>query len=402
MINYRIDKDFLVVTLPESINSANGDAVEAELKELCKNRKHLKLILEADNTVFISSRGLRIFLNIMHAGEQIRIVKVSAEVYNVFEMTGFTKIFNIDRAFRRVELKEENILGRGATGAVYRINDDEIVKVSYKQSTPEELRQEISAAQQALINGVPTAISYDVVECGNGHLGTVYEAINSQTFSSWIMDHPTELDSNVEKYVELLKCIHNNHMAPAELPRLNSLMEQNLEELRGTLLSDDAVDAMLRIIPLLPDGDALVHGDCHPKNVMISDGSLLFIDIGDICVGHPMFDIIGFYMAEVHTHTFFDTEKVDVVTGMNESIRSRFVHKVMQRYFGYREERLEWLMNLLPELVVFLLAALIIRRLDPCKPRDIIALQIENMAKHIDNEYLYELKQRIDSWSRDF
>ena len=36
-----------------------------------------------------------------------------------------------------------------------------------------------------------------------------------------------------------------------------------------------------------------IHGDYHPNNIMISDGELIMIDLGDFSTGHPVFDFLA-------------------------------------------------------------------------------------------------------------
>ena len=44
--------------------------------------------------------------------------------------------------------------------------------------------------------------------------------------------------------------------------------------------------------------DALVHGDLHPGNVAMRDGSILLFDWTDASVSHPFFDLMHLFHAE--------------------------------------------------------------------------------------------------------
>ena len=39
-------------------------------------------------------------------------------------------------------------------------------------------------------------------------------------------------------------------------------------------MTDEEVDTLLRINEAIPESDTVVHGDFHPKNVMIQNGEL--------------------------------------------------------------------------------------------------------------------------------
>jgi hypothetical protein len=37
----------------------------------------------------------------------------------------------------------------------------------------------------------------------------------------------------------------------------------------------------------------MIHGDYHPNNIMVCDGELIMIDLGDFSIGHPVFDFLA-------------------------------------------------------------------------------------------------------------
>lgn len=59
-------------------------------------------------------------------------------------------------------------------------------------------------AKMALILGLPTAISYDVVRVGDSY-GSVFELLNARSFTKILIDEPDKMDWCVEEFVELLK-----------------------------------------------------------------------------------------------------------------------------------------------------------------------------------------------------
>ena len=79
--------------------------------------------------------------------------------------------------FRQIRVDGCEIVGRGAHGIVYKIAPDEVVKV-YREDVPlERIKAEKNRARRALILGVPTAISFDIVKVGNLY-GAVYELLD--------------------------------------------------------------------------------------------------------------------------------------------------------------------------------------------------------------------------------
>lgn len=46
-------------------------------------------------------------------------------------MTGFNKIINKKKALRKIDLEKCEKIGSGGHGAIYRVSEDEIVKVNF-------------------------------------------------------------------------------------------------------------------------------------------------------------------------------------------------------------------------------------------------------------------------------
>ena len=67
-------------------------------------------------------------------------------------------------------------------------------------------------------------------------------------------------------------------------------------EFLRTLVQEKADPSLLEKIDALPDGDALLHGDFHPKNIIIKkDGDPVVIDFMNVCCGDALFDIARTY-----------------------------------------------------------------------------------------------------------
>ena len=61
------------------------------------------------------------------------------------------------------------------------------------------------------------------------------------------------------------------------------------------VLTDDEMKKLTELYQSIPDRDTFVHGDCHPGNVMVRDGEMMFIDLGTAGTGHPIFDIVSMH-----------------------------------------------------------------------------------------------------------
>ena len=119
-------------------------------------------------------------------------------------MTGFTEMMAVEKAYRVVSVEGCEEIGRGAKGTIYRIDQDNVVKVYNNPSALDDIQHEREVAKLALILGLPTAISYDVVRVGDSY-GSVFELLNASAFSLILASEPEKMDWCVKEYVALLK-----------------------------------------------------------------------------------------------------------------------------------------------------------------------------------------------------
>lgn len=291
-LNYRIEDDALIISLGGRLDAESVERIEREMIEISKENPHTSLHIDATDLEYISSSGLRIILKCAKAEKDFYLENVCENVYNVFAMTGFTRIMNISKALRRINLDECEKIGSGSNGAIYRISEDEIVKVNYNPVTYQTLNKELAKAKEAFLLGVPTAISFDIVDCGDGRKGLVYETIKSITLGETIQKHPERMEELTERYVEELNALHSIH---TDNPIFGSAKELYRIQVENTVkyLTEEEGKLLYRILDVLPDGDRLVHCDAHPKNLMVKNNDMMWIDMEQISTGHPIYDLIS-------------------------------------------------------------------------------------------------------------
>ena len=57
--------------------------------------------LDASQLEYISSAGLRVLLKLAKVVGDVTVNNVSSEVYEIFDVTGFTEILNVRKAFEK-------------------------------------------------------------------------------------------------------------------------------------------------------------------------------------------------------------------------------------------------------------------------------------------------------------
>ena len=173
-ITYRVDKDILYIAVEGRVDASNAAAVEKEIFAIKNENPNKHTVIDADNLEYISSAGLRVILKLRKEEPKLAIINVAPEVYDVFDMTGFTDMVTVEKAYRRMSVDGCEFIAKGANGAVYRYDEETIVKTYYNKDALPEIQQERENARKAFVLGVNTAIPYGIVRVGDGY-GTVTE-----------------------------------------------------------------------------------------------------------------------------------------------------------------------------------------------------------------------------------
>ena len=289
---YNLNDGVLTFSLDGRLDTEASAKFEAELAEISRNNPHSSMVFDAEKLQYIASSGLRTILKMVKTEKDFSLENVSDAVYNVFEMTGFSRIMKIRKALRKIDLDKCEKIGFGGNGAVYRVSEDEIVKVNYNPSTYATLDLELSKAKEAFLLGVPTAISFDLVDCGEGRRGVVYETIKSKSLGETIQNNPELMEELTDRYIEQINKLHSIR---TDNPVFGSMKDNYRTQVENAskYLTEEEGKMLEMILEVLPEGDVLVHGDAHPKNIMIQNDEMLWIDMEGMSVGHPIYDLIS-------------------------------------------------------------------------------------------------------------
>ena len=292
IFNYKLDSDVLFVSLEGRLDTEAAVKFEPELAEVCKANPHNALTIDATAMEYIASSGLRTILKLAKTEKNFKIENVCSAVYNVFEMTGFSRIINISKALRKIDLEKCERIGFGGNGAVYRVSEDEIVKVNFNPETYEGLDKELTKAKEAFLLGIPTAISFDLVDCGDGKRGVVYEIIKSRTLGETMQSEPERIEELTEQYIAQLNQLHSTRTNHPIFGSAKAAYTKQVAD-ASKYFTEEEGEQLKLILEALPEGDRLVHCDAHPKNLMIQNGEMLWIDMEGMSVGHPIYDLIS-------------------------------------------------------------------------------------------------------------
>ncbi len=176
----------------------------------------------------------------------------------------------------------------GRTSDVFEFGSSAVVKVprpSVPRHWPAE-EAEFTAAVREL--GAPAPAVLDVVQIESRD-AVVFERVRGPSMWEMILEVPHRAASFGRELADVHRRILRAGL-PAAVPGLVGRMQSKIGEV--TQFTDtERVDALL-VVEKLPRGAALLHGDLHPGNVLMSPTGPIAIDWFDAAIGHPVADVV--------------------------------------------------------------------------------------------------------------
>ena len=323
-VTYRIDKDILYIAIAGRIDATNAAEAEEKIFSIKSENPDKHTVVDADELEYISSAGLRVILRLRKEEPKLAIINVASDVYEVFDMTGFTDMVTVEKAYQRMSVEGCEFIAKGANGAVYRYDDETILKTYFAKDALPEIKQERENARKAFVLGINTAIPYGIVRVGDGY-GTVTELLNAVSVTKLIRNNPDDLSEAVKYYVDMLKSIHAIEVEDGEVP---DMKETALAwaEFVSAHIPEEQGKKLRALIEAVPKQNTMMHGDYHTNNIMVQNGEPLLIDMDTLCMGHPVFELGSMFNA------FIGYSELD--------------HQVTLDFFGYTHETAEKFWNI--------------------------------------------------------
>lgn len=323
-----------ILSLSGRIDSSNAFSEEERLIDELDNYEG-NVVIDAGGLKYISSAGLRIILKIKKLYSDTKIINCNSEVYEIFEMTGFTQMMDIKKGYKEISIEGCEIIDEGAYGIIYRIDNDTVVKVYKNPDSLNEIIKEKENAKKAFILGIPTAISYDIVKVGNLY-GSVFEMLDAKTYAT-LLREGEDIDKLVKESVEILKQIHTTINPNGDLP---SKKEEAIIWANFCMdyLPDDVGGKLLKMINDIPDTNTIIHGDFHIKNIMKLKNESLLIDMETISIGHPILELACSYSI-YEGFECLDPKNPERFLGIPQKQCREFFDLTLKYYFDNLEEK---------------------------------------------------------------
>ena len=327
----KFENDVVYISLKGRISSTNAAQAENEINEILAQQNGRAVIVDAEELEYISSAGLRVVLRIRKAVPELKIINVSAEVYEIFEMTGFTEMITIEKAYRKISVENCEVIGQGANGKVYRLDPETIIKVYYNPDSLPDIQRERDLARRAFVLGVPTAIPYDIVRVGNSY-GSVFELLSAASVTKKLAAHPEKTDELVAMTVDLLKKIHSTEVLTDDVPDMKATVLKWADFLKD-YLPEEKWQKLHSLVEAVPKSNNMLHGDFHAKNVMFHDGEMLLIDMDTLAKGDPVFEFASIFNAYVGFLALCD-ESISSFVGLPYQQSHYVWRKTLELYFN--------------------------------------------------------------------
>ena len=336
-VTYRVDKDILYIALEGRVDASNAALVGERILDIKNENPGKHTVLDADNLEYISSAGLRVILRLRKEEPKLAIINVAPDVYEVLDMTGFTDMVTVEKAYRRMSTEGCEFIAKGANGAVYRYDDETILKIYFAKDALPEIKQERENARKAFVMGINTAIPYGIVRVGEGY-GTVTELLNAVSVTKLIKENPDDLSEAAKYYVDMLKSIHAIEAEEGEVPDMREtalawadFVSEHIPKEQGKKLR--------ALVEAVPKQNTLLHGDYHTNNIMVQNGEPLLIDMDTLCMGHPVFELGSMFNAFVG-YSELDHQNMLDFFGYSFETAVKFWNMALKMYLGTEDEEI--------------------------------------------------------------
>lgn len=331
----KFENNVLTIFLEGNVDTSNAEQVGQEIDAIRSENPEGALVLDLDNLKYISSAGLRQILRLKKKEKDYKIINCSSEIYEIFDMTGFAEMMDIQKGYRKMSVDGCEVIGEGSNGIVYRLNPDTIIKVYKNSDALDDIKRERELAKTALVLGINTAIPFDVVKVGDMY-GSVFELLSAKSITKLILQEPDKKDEYIKIFTNMLKEIHATEVKPGVLPSVKQTAIKWVEWLK-IHLPEDTYSKLYKLVDEIPESNMMIHGDYHANNVHYANNEAILIDMDTLSVGHPVFEFASIYLA-YQGYGIVDHSKVSDFIKLDWDTSTYLWNKLVDLYFEDKDE----------------------------------------------------------------
>ncbi len=237
---------------------------------------------------------------------------------------------------RKVSIENCEIIGKGALGTVYKLDEETVVKKYDDPSFLPMAQNEQKKARQAFVSGIPTAIPFDVVEV-DGSYGTVFELIKAQNCNDVLISKGKDCDDFIRQYADFIKSIHAVEAKPDMLPFTRDIYLEFLDGI-AQQLPEDIYERIKVLLEKMPADYHVVHGDLQMKNIMLSGDEMMLIDMDTLSTGNPVFDLAGLFLTYI-AFSEDEPDNIEKFLGITQEVGNKVYELLLNQYFKGIDEK---------------------------------------------------------------
>lgn len=182
------------------------------------------------------------------------------------------------------------IIGYGATSTVYLLPDGTVCKLFKPVFSIHEIQREYHMAESAYRLGIRVPKTYDIIKAEN-RFGILSEYIDGESLSELLAKDYENYSTLLPLYLRELRHFHEIKANSEDFVSAKDLYLEKIRLLYGSdWYSTKELKKLEQLVQSVPERNTLIYGDYHPKNILVKNGEFFFVDLGDICIGHPVFD----------------------------------------------------------------------------------------------------------------
>ena len=95
-------KHLMNVALFGRIDSVSAPEVARKLETALEGYSNMAVVVDVEKLGYISSAGLRVLLDLKKVCDDMKVINVSLDIYDILTMTGFTKFMDVERRIRKI------------------------------------------------------------------------------------------------------------------------------------------------------------------------------------------------------------------------------------------------------------------------------------------------------------
>ena len=123
------NKDEVILCVTGRIDTLTAEEFGKTVSAAHAEEPEAKIILNFEKVEIISSYGLRELLQFTKQGIDYKLTNVNADVFSVLKLSGFLNYIEIEKPLKQLSLEGCEMIGKGANAEVFRLNDEQVVKI---------------------------------------------------------------------------------------------------------------------------------------------------------------------------------------------------------------------------------------------------------------------------------